>query len=319
MCRGVVPTSPDEDSVRVEGCLNLPRRPRAAGQRLEDSESIWMVAGSSESKPQSDVGIAARWASVLDITDQTISLVIPAYDEEVCIGQTVGEVMDYAAVHPALREVIVVDDGSADRTAAIVEECRRQRARDAARLMLFRHERNRGKGAAVRTGLSHATGDIVAFTDADLSSPMAEVPALVGPILAGQCDIVVGSRALDRSLIAVRQSRFRETAGKIFNVLVRALTGLPIYDTQCGFKAFRRKAIGPILELQRVETFAFDVEMLYLASRMGLIIREIPVHWSHVQHTKVKLFRDSIRMFIDVLGIRLNELRGRYRWNGDSD
>jgi dolichyl-phosphate beta-glucosyltransferase len=169
----------------------------------------------------------------------------------------------------------------------------------------------------VRTGLSRAVGDIVAFTDADLSSPMAEVPALVGPILEGECDIVVGSRALDRSLIATRQSLFRETAGKFFNVLVRTLTGLPIYDTQCGFKAFRREAIDPILKVQRITTFAFDVEMLYLAARRGLIIREIPVHWSHVQHTKVKLFRDSIRMFVDVLGIRFNELRGRYRWNGE--
>jgi len=278
-----------------------------------------MVVGSNNSTRRQDPDIAARWVSVFDKADRSISLVIPAYDEEVCIGQSIREVMDYAAAHPAIREVIVVDDGSADRTAAIVEECRRQRASDAARLLLLRHERNRGKGAAVRTGLSHATGDVVAFTDADLSSPMAEVPALVGPILAGECDIVVGSRALDRSLIATRQSRFRETAGKIFNVLVRALTGLPIYDTQCGFKAFRREAIGPILRLQRVETFAFDVEMLYLASRMGLTIREIPVHWSHVQHTKVKLFRDSFRMFLDVLGIRFNELRGWYRWNGNRD
>jgi dolichyl-phosphate beta-glucosyltransferase len=153
--------------------------------------------------------------------------------------------------------------------------------------------------------------------DVDLSSPMSELPGLVGPILAGQCDIVVGSRALDRSLIAARQSRFRETAGKIFNVLVRRLTGLPIYDTQCGFKAFRRTALAPILKLQRVQTFAFDVEMLYLASRMGLTIREIPVHWSHVSHTKVKLFRDSIRMFFDLLGIRLNGLLGRYRCRRD--
>ena len=283
-----------------------------AGRQFGDSESICMVVGSGNSTQPYDVEVAARWVSVLETTNQTISLVIPAYDEEACIGQSVREVMSYAAAHPAIREVIVVDDGSADRTAAIVEECRRQRVSDPARLVLLRHQRNQGKGAAVRTGLSHATSDIVAFTDADLSSPMSEVPALVGPILAGECDIVVGSRALDRSLIATHQSRFRETAGKIFNVLVRALTGLPIYDTQCGFKAFRRKAIGPILELQRVETFAFDVEMLYLAARLGLTIREIPVHWSHVQHTKVKLFRDSFRMFLDLLGIRLNELRGCY-------
>lgn len=272
-----------------------------------------MVVGANNGTQQAHADPAARWLSILDNTDRSISLVIPAYDEELCIGQSLREVMDYAAAHPAVREVIVVDDGSTDRTAAIVEECRRERAADAARLILLRHEHNRGKGAAVRTGLSQAAGSVVAFTDADLSSPLSELPALVGPILAGECDIVVGSRALDRSLIATRQSRFRETAGKLFNVLVRMLTGLPIYDTQCGFKAFRREAIGPILKLQRIETFAFDVEMLYLASRMGLTIREIPVHWSHVHHTKVKLLRDSIRMFLDVLAIRINKLRGRYR------
>jgi len=275
-----------------------------------------MVVSSNNSIQQSRPDPIASWTSLLDTTGQTISLVIPAYDEESCIGKSVAEIMAYTAAHPAIREVIVVDDGSTDRTAVIVEESRGRHAGDAARLVLIQHERNKGKGAAVRTGLSQATGDIVAFTDADLSSPMSEMPALVGPILAGQCDIVVGSRALDRSLIATRQSRFRETAGKIFNVLVRLLTGLPIYDTQCGFKAFRRNAIGPILGLQRVQTFAFDVEMLYLASRMGLTIREIPVHWSHVSHTKVKLFRDSIRMFLDLLAIRLNELRGRYRQTG---
>ncbi|MGQ9651976.1 MAG: dolichyl-phosphate beta-glucosyltransferase [Phycisphaerae bacterium] len=255
----------------------------------------------------------APWESLLQTTAQSVSLVIPAYNEELCIGQSLQEVMAYVKARPAFREVIVVDDGSTDRTATIVEDFRRHHAATRVQLTLLRHQRNEGKGAAVRTGLSHATGDIVAFTDADLSSPMSELPALVGPILAGQCDIVVGSRALDRNLIAIRQSRFRETAGRIFNVLVRMLTGLPIYDTQCGFKAFRRNKIGPILRLQRVETFAFDVEMLYLASRMGLTIREIPVHWSHVSHTKVKLFRDSIRMFLDVLLIRFDAFRGRYR------
>jgi glycosyltransferase involved in cell wall biosynthesis len=272
-----------------------------------------MAVSSNNSIQESQADRIAPWLSLLETTAQTVSLVIPAYDEEMCIGRSLREVMNCVATYPAFREVIVVDDGSTDRTAAIVEDCRKEHTAARAYLILLRHERNQGKGAAVRTGLSRATGDIVAFTDADLSSPMSELPALLGPILAGECDIVVGSRALDRSLIATRQSRFRETAGKIFNVLVRLLTGLPIYDTQCGFKAFRRGKIGPILRLQRVETFAFDVEMLYLASRMGLTIREIPVHWSHVSHTKVRLFRDSIRMFLDVLAVRLNALRGHYR------
>lgn len=272
-----------------------------------------MAVSSNNTMCSSCADRIASWESLLQTTAQSVSLVIPAYNEELCISRSLQQVMAYVAAWPVFHEVIVVDDGSTDRTAAIVEDCRKEHAAARAQLILLRHQRNQGKGAAVRTGLSHATGDIVAFSDADLSSPTSELPALVGPILAGQCDIVVGSRALDRSLIATRQSRFRETAGKIFNVLVRLLTGLPIYDTQCGFKAFRRSKIGPILRLQRVETFAFDVELLYLASRMGLTIREIPVHWSHVSHTKVKLFRDSIRMFVDVLAVRLNALRGHYR------
>jgi len=246
----------------------------------------------------------------------SLSIVIPAYNEAHCIGDSLAGVMGFAEHYPAVQEVIVVDDGSTDRTGAIVEATRSTYETHRARLELIRNPRNLGKGASVRNGLLRATGDIVLFTDADLSSPISEVPRLVEPIVEDGCDVVIGSRALDPSLIAERQGRFRETAGKLFNLLVRCVTGLPIRDTQCGFKAFRRGAIGPVFQTQRIGAFAFDVEVLYLASKLGLSIREVPVHWSHVSHTKVSLLRDSVQMSVDVLSIRLHELRGTYRSNG---
>lgn len=248
-----------------------------------------------------------------------LSIVIPAFNEEACIERSLEQVLAFAAEQRRACEVIVVDDGSTDSTAAIVEWVRGRHHASTVRLELIRHGHNRGKGAAVRTGMLHARGEIVLFTDTDLSSPISEIPRLLEPIVAGECDVVIGSRALDRSLIEVRQTRFRETAGKLFNAMVRKTTGLDIRDTQCGFKTFRREAALPLFRMQRIGEFAFDVEILYLASKAGLTIREIPVRWGHVAHTKVRMFRDSVLMFRDVLAIRLNDARGRYGSNGQSE
>lgn len=242
----------------------------------------------------------------------TVSVVIPAYNEERCIGDTLAQIRAYADDYPAIREVIVVDDGSTDLTASIVQAARPTYETRSLSLELVRNPRNLGKGATVRKGLIAASGEIVLFTDADLSAPLTEVPRLIDPIVSGECDIAIGSRAVDRSLIAIKQGWFRRTAGKVFNLIVRSVTGLSIQDTQCGFKAFRADRILPVFQMQRVETFAFDVEMLYLAVRQGLRVREIPVRWSHVEHTKVHLVRDSLQMFMDVLRVRLNDWRGRY-------
>jgi dolichyl-phosphate beta-glucosyltransferase len=243
----------------------------------------------------------------------SLSIIIPAYNEQRDIARSLEEVMTFARACPTLREVIVVDDGSTDGTAAIVEAARLRYADFPAALRLVQNGRNLGKGATVRNGVLAAAGEIVLFTDADLSAPIMEAPRLVEPVAEGVCDVAIGSRAVDRSLIGVRQGRFRENAGKMFNVIVRVLTGLPIRDTQCGFKAFRRDAVLPIFELQRVGGFAFDVELLYLARRRGLRIREIPVRWSHVTHSKVHILWDSLRMFLDVLRIRLRASLGGYR------
>lgn len=204
--------------------------------------------------------------------------------------------------------MLVVDDGSTDATAKVVERSRAQFPE----LRLLANGRNRGKGFSVRRGMLEACGEIALFTDADLSAPIEEADKLLAALRKGPYDVAIGSRAVDRSLIEVRQSAFRERAGIIFNQIVRRVTGLPFQDTQCGFKAFRRQKARVIFERQRTEGWGFDPEILFLAHRRGLRIAEIPVRWAHDPATKVRMFEDSLRMFVDLLGIRWNAAMGRY-------
>lgn len=229
------------------------------------------------------------------------SIVIPCFNEEARIGQTLLTMIDYLAANAPESELIVVNDGSTDATGAIARD-RLKSAQVSTRLL--ENFPNRGKGAAVRSGLLVARTPIGLFSDADLSTPLEETSKLIGPIASGEVDIAFGSRALDRTLIGVRQSWRREQAGRIFNLLVRLGTGLPFWDTQCGFKAFRLNACRPILEAARIEGFAFDVELLYLAHRAGLRVREIPVRWNHAEGSKVSFFRDSLGMLREVITIR---------------
>jgi glycosyltransferase involved in cell wall biosynthesis len=169
---------------------------------------------------------------------------------------------------------------------------------------------NRGKGYSVRHGMQEARGHIALFTDADLSAPIEEAGKLIDAL--DTCDVAIGSRAMDRSLISVRESRFREFAGIIFNKIVRIILWLPFVDTQCGFKAFRRETCSILFEQQTIERFGFDPELLYLARHHRLRAVEIPVRWGHSPATKVSMLHDSIQMFTDVFAIRWNSLRGRY-------
>ncbi|MGH9738928.1 MAG: dolichyl-phosphate beta-glucosyltransferase [Candidatus Acidiferrales bacterium] len=239
-----------------------------------------------------------------------ISIVIPAYNEEKRLGFTLARIREYFAVRsPAFAgiEIIVVDDGSSDGTAPVAREF----ARNIPCLRLISNTGNRGKGYSVRNGMLQARGRIALFTDADLSSPIEECERLFAAIADGN-EVAIGSRAIDRSLIAVHQSRFREIAGIIFNRLVRIITGLPIEDTQCGFKAFRLPDCRVVFEQQRMEGFGFDPEILFLARRHRLRIAEVPVSWSHDAGTKVDVYRDSVLMFLDLLRVRLNSVFGRY-------
>ena len=160
---------------------------------------------------------------------------------------------------------------------------------------MISYKSNLGKGRAVRLGLLAARGDVALFSDADLSTPITETPKLVDPIMRGECDLTFGSRALDRNLIGVHQPWRREQGGRIFNLAVRLATGLPFWDTQCGFKAFRMAACRPLVEAATVDRFGFDVELIYLAYRAGLRLREIPVRWDHNEGSKVSVMSDSFR------------------------
>ena len=229
------------------------------------------------------------------------SIVIACFNEAARIGKTVRTTLDYLAATAPESELIVVNDGSTDATASITREIFLN-TKIATRLL--ENFPNRGKGAAVRSGLLAAQKPIGLFSDADLSTPLRETPKLIEPIAHGEIDIAFGSRALDRSLIGIRQPWRREQAGRIFNLLVRIATGLPFWDTQCGFKAFRLNVCRPIIEVARTDGFAFDVELLYLAHRAGLRIQEIPVRWNHSEGSKVRFFHDSLGMLREVIVLR---------------
>jgi dolichyl-phosphate beta-glucosyltransferase len=239
-----------------------------------------------------------------------ISIVIPAYNEEKRLDRTLARIRDYFANVPTSHreiEIIVVNDGSTDGTANLV----RRWMNEMPCLRLVENGGNRGKGYSVRHGILEALGTIALFTDADLSSPIEESQKLLAAIDAGS-DVSIGSRGVDRSMIVVHQSIFREVAGIIFNRFVKLFTGLPFEDTQCGFKAFVRERSRIIFEQQRIEGFGFDPEILFLAQRHGLRTAEVPVRWAHDAATRVHVFRDSLRMFADLLLIRWNSLLGRY-------
>lgn len=236
-----------------------------------------------------------------------LSIVIPAFNEALRLPLSLERIAEYIRQSGRKTEVLIVDDGSSDATAQVAESFSN-------RIPLLRvipNVKNRGKGYSVRHGMLEAQGDIVLFSDADLSAPIEEADKLIAT-LDGH-DVAIGSRALDRSLIAVHESRFREFAGIIFNKIVRLVLRLPFVDTQCGFKAFRRERCRIIFEQQRIERFGFDPELLYLARHHGLRSAEIPVRWAHSPATKVNMLRDSVQMFLDIFVIRWNALLGRYR------
>jgi dolichyl-phosphate beta-glucosyltransferase len=236
-----------------------------------------------------------------------LSIVIPSYNEELRLPATLERIAEYVKTSGRDTEVLVVDDGSKDRTAAVAEAFRGK----ISSLRVVANGVNRGKGFSVRHGTQEARGRIVLFTDADLSAPIEEADKLLSA-LEDKYDVAIGSRAMDRSLISVHESLFREFAGIIFNKIVRIILRLPFVDTQCGFKAFRREPCRIIFEQQRIERFGFDPELLYLARHHGLHSIEIPVRWAHSPATKVNMFRDSLLMFVDIFTIRWNAIVGRY-------
>lgn len=235
-----------------------------------------------------------------------LSIVIPSYNEEKRLPATLQRIAAYLEASGRNAEVIVVDDGSTDQTVEVAESFQGTMGN----LRIVSNGRNRGKGYSVRHGSMEARGEIVLFTDADLSAPIEEADKLLAKM--DEYDVAIGSRAVNRVLIEVHESRFREFAGIVFNKIVRIILRLPFVDTQCGFKAFRREKCRIIFQQQTIERFGFDPELLYLARHHGLQTIEVAVRWAHSPATKISMWRDSIQMFLDVLIIRWNALGGRY-------
>ena len=231
------------------------------------------------------------------------TVTIPCYNEAARIGDTVRSTLDYLSAESPDAELIVVNDGSTDTTPTIVREVL---ADATIQTRLLENFPNRGKGAAVRSGLLAATKPIGLFFDADLSTPLSEIPKVIEPIANGDVDLAFGSRALDRKLIGIHQPWRREQAGRVFNFIVRLATRMPFWDTQCGFKAFRLGVCRPILEKAHTVGFAFDVELLFLAYRAGLRLREIPVRWNHAEGSKVRVLHDSLAMLREVIALRMS-------------
>jgi dolichyl-phosphate beta-glucosyltransferase len=240
----------------------------------------------------------------------SISIVIPAYNEEARLPATLETVAAFLkSGSSAFGEILVVDDGSSDGTIRVVERF----AVTHPEVRLLRNPGNRGKGYSVRHGMLAAQGDWILFTDADLSAPIQELDKLAAAVRDKHASVAIGSRALDRSLIATHQSSFRENAGRVFNLLMRLVVRLPFWDTQCGFKLFEARAAREIFRRQRLDGFGFDAEVLFLARLLGYRTVEVPVRWSHVGGTKVSMFQDSLNMFLDLFRIRWHQIRGRYR------
>lgn len=220
-----------------------------------------------------------------------LSVVVPAYNEEARLPSTLEAIR--AHLSGRRYEIIVVDDGSSDRTAEVAGEfgCR-----------VVRHPRNLGKGAAVRTGVLASRGDLVLVTDADLAAPVTELPKLEAALERG-ADVVIGSREAPGARVR-RASLKRKLAGKLFNLLVRLLTGLPYRDTQCGFKLFRGEVARALFSRAACGGYCFDVEVLLLAREMGFRVEEVGVSWTDVPGSKVRLLRDGWMMFRELVEVR---------------
>jgi len=229
------------------------------------------------------------------------SVVIPCYNEAARIGSTIRATIEYLQSNSPESELIVVNDGSTDETSIIAHK---SLGNATIPTQLLENFPNRGKGHAVRKGLLAAQRPIGLFFDADLSTPLSQVPKVIEPLAIGDVDLAFGSRALERNLIGRHQPWLREQGGRVFNLLVRLTSGLPFWDTQCGFKAFRLDVCRPILKTARLDGFAFDVELLVLAWRAGLRLREIPVRWNHAEGSKVRFLHDSLRMLREVTALR---------------
>jgi glycosyltransferase involved in cell wall biosynthesis len=237
----------------------------------------------------------------------TYSIVIPAYNESARIPATLQSVVDCIRQRGWSAEVVVVNDGSSDSTADVV----RAFAAANPEVRLLENPGNRGKGYSVRSGMLQAHGEVVLFSDADLSAPIEEADGLFNAIAAG-ADIAIGSRWLETKRQTIRQPFYRQFFGRCFNGVTRFVMGLKFADTQCGFKAFTRAAAQTVFQLQTIERWGFDPEILFIALKRGYRIQEVPVSWAHDERTRMSYLKDGIKMLEEIAIVRWNALTGRY-------
>jgi dolichyl-phosphate beta-glucosyltransferase len=236
-----------------------------------------------------------------------LSVIVPAYNEERRLGDTLKRTHDYLRARFQRFEILVVNDGSTDRTGEVVDAF----AKQAPEVELVQLRENSGKGCAVRTGMLAAEGDYVLFSDADLSTPIEEVEKALA-LMAKGYDVVIASRALPESDVQVHQNFLRETMGKTFNRVVRLFSRLPFPDTQCGFKCFTREAAQDVFSRALINGFAFDVEALVLARKLGYRMADFPVRWINSPDSRVRIFSSPLQMLWEVVKVRVNLIRGRY-------
>ncbi len=239
--------------------------------------------------------------------DLFYSFIIPAYNESERLAVSLPKVLDYIRERQLHAEVIVVNDGSADDTAEVT----RSFVRRFPEIRLLENPGNRGKGYSVRNGMLHARGDVLLFTDADLSSPIYEATKLFAALEQG-ADVAIGSRWLQAELQTERQPWHRQLYGRLFNLGLRMVLGLKYRDTQCGFKAFRRAAAQTVFSRQRIERWGFDPELLFLADKFKLRTVEVPVEWAHDHRSKISPVRDGLKMGLEMLEVRRNNRHGLY-------
>jgi dolichyl-phosphate beta-glucosyltransferase len=261
------------------------------------------IAGNGSTIPRDPGGVR----SYSQMPYPRYSIVIPAFNEGKRIPATLRAVADCVRTRGWSAEIIVVDDGSRDSTADVV----RAFAARHPEVRLIQNPGNRGKGYSVRNGLLRALGEIVMFTDADLSAPIEEAEGLFAAIEAG-ADIAIGSRWLERTRQTIRQPLYRQFFGRCFNAVTRLVMGLPFADTQCGFKAFTRAAAQTVFQLQTIDRWGFDPEILFIALKRGFRIEEVPVSWAHDERTRISYLKDGVRMLQDIAVVRWNALLGRY-------